>query len=153
LLDLINDILDYSKIEAGRIEVEHAPFNLTDVVIETVEILARDAAEKSIELSYFLDANLPFVILGDSTRLKQVLINLVSNAIKFTECGEVLLRIDAEVDDGALQYHIAVKDTGIGIPPEVQGKLFKPFVQADCLSLENSEARAWVSRSATAWWN
>ena len=131
LLDLINDILDYSKIEAGRIEVEHAPFNLTDVVIETLEILARAAAEKSIELSYFLDANLPFAILGDSTRLKQVLINLVSNAIKFTEGGEVLLRIDAEVDDGARHYRIAVEDTGIGILPEVQGKLFKPFVQAD----------------------
>ena len=131
LLDLINDILDYSKIEAGRIEVEHAPFNLTDVVIETLEILARAAAEKGIELSYFLDANLPFVVLGDSTRLKQVLINLVSNAIKFTEGGEVLLSIDAEVDDGARQYRIAVKDTGIGILPEVQAKLFKPFVQAD----------------------
>jgi signal transduction histidine kinase len=80
LLDLINDILDYSKIEAGRIEVEHAPFNLTDVVIETLEILARAAAEKSIELSYFLDANLPLVILGDSTRLKQVLINLQADS-------------------------------------------------------------------------
>jgi PAS domain S-box-containing protein len=131
LLDLINDILDYSKIEAGRIEVEHAPFNLTDVVIETLEILARAAAEKSIELSYFLDTNLPVVILGDSTRLKQVLINLVSNAIKFTEAGEVLLRIDAEADDGDRRYRIAVKDTGIGILPEVQSKLFKPFVQAD----------------------
>ena len=109
LLDLINDILDYSKIEAGRIEVEHAPFNLTDVVIETLEILARAAAEKSIELSYFLDTNLPVVILGDSTRLKQVLINLVSNAIKFTEAGEVLLSIDAEADDGARRYRIAVK--------------------------------------------
>ena len=129
LLDLINDILDYSKIEAGRIEVEHAPFNLTDVVIETLEILARSAAEKNIELSYFLDTNLPVVILGDSTRLKQVLINLVSNAIKFTEAGEVLLRID--VDDGGRRYRTAVKDTGIGILPEVEGRLFKPFVQAD----------------------
>jgi PAS domain S-box-containing protein len=131
LLDLINDILDYSKIEAGRIEVENAPFNLTDVVIETLEILARAAAEKSIELSYFLDTSLPAVILGDRTRLKQVLINLVSNAIKFTEAGEVLLRIDAEADEGARRYRIAVKDTGIGILPELRGKLFKPFVQAD----------------------
>ena len=131
LLDLINDILDYSKIEAGRIEVEHAPFSPNDVVIETLEMLARAAAEKSIDLSYFLATNLPLVILGDRIRLKQVLINLVSNAIKFTEAGEVLLRIDAEGDDGARRYRIAVKDTGIGIVPEVQGKLFKPFVQAD----------------------
>ena len=131
LLDLINDILDYSKIEAGRIEVECAPFSLSDVVIETLEILARAAAEKRIELSYFLDMNLPPVILGDSARLKQVLINLVSNAIKFTEAGEVLLRIDAEADDGARRYRVAVRDTGIGILPEVQRELFKPFVQAD----------------------
>ncbi len=131
LLDLINDILDYSKIEAGRIDVENAPFNLTDVVIETLEILARAAAEKGIELSYLLDTSLPAVILGDRTRLKQVLINLVSNAIKFTEAGEVLLRIDAEADEGARRYRVAVKDTGIGIPRELQAKLFEPFVQAD----------------------
>jgi PAS domain S-box-containing protein len=153
LLDLINDILDYSKIEAGRIEVEHAPFNLTDVVIETLEILARAAAEKSIELSYFLDANLPFVILGDSTRLKQVLINLVSNAIKFTEGGEVLLSIDAEVDDGAQQYRIAVKDTGIGFCRKCRRNSSSHSCKRILLSPENSEAQAWVWRSATVWWN
>ena len=131
LLDLINDILDYSKIEAGHIEVEETPFPLADVVIETLEILARAAAEKKIELSYLLDANLPPVILGDCTRLKQVFINLVSNAVKFTAHGEVLLRIGAETAEGVRRFRVAVSDTGIGIPPEVQGRLFKPFVQAD----------------------
>ena len=131
LLDVINHILDYSKIEAGHIEVEETPFTLADVVIETLEILARAAAEKKIELSYFLDANLPPVILGDRTRLKQVFINLVSNAIKFTAHGEVLLRIGAETGEGVRRFRVAVSDTGIGIPPEVQGRLFKPFMQAD----------------------
>jgi PAS domain S-box-containing protein len=131
LLDLIDDILDYSKIEAGRIDVEHASFNLADVVVETLEILARSAEEKRIKLSYFMDASLPFVLMGDSTRLKQVLINLVSNAIKFTEKGEVLLRLDAQTHAGARKLFVAVIDTGIGIPLAVQGKLFKPFVQAD----------------------
>ena len=132
LLDLINDILDYSKIEASRIEVEQAPFTLADVVVETLEILARAAADKKIEVSYLLDVNLPAVILGDSTRLKQVLINLISNAIKFTEQGDVLLRIDAQTSkEGASWLRIAVHDTGIGISPDVQERLFKPFVQAD----------------------
>ena len=131
LLALIDDILDYSKIEASRIEIEHMPFRLPDVVIETLEILARAAAEKGIELAYFIDADLPAVVLGDSTRLKQVLINLVSNAIKFTERGEVLLKVRAQVERDVPRYLVAVRDTGIGIPPEVQGRLFKPFVQAD----------------------
>ncbi len=131
LLDLINDILDYSKIEAGHIEVEKTPLTLADVVIETLEILARAAAEKKIELSYFVDANLPPVILGDRTRLKQVFMNLVSNAVKFTPQGEVLLRIGAETGEGVRRFRVAVSDTGIGIPPEVQGRLFKAFVQAD----------------------
>ena len=132
LLDLISDILDYSKIEAGRIEVEQEPFTLVDVVVEALEILARAAAEKKIEVSYFLDAKLPAVILGDSTRLKQVLINLVSNAIKFTAQGDVFLRLDVQTsEEGASWLRIAVHDTGIGISPEVQEGLFKPFVQAD----------------------
>ena len=131
LLDLINDILDYSKIEAGRIEVEHASFNLAEVVAETLEILARSAEEKRIKLSSFMEASLPFVIMGDSTRLKQVLINLVSNAIKFTEKGEILLRMDDQTHGDARRLLVAVVDTGIGIPLAVQDKLFKPFVQAD----------------------
>ena len=131
LLDLINDILDYSKIEAGRIEVEHASFNLAEVVAETLEILARSAEEKRIKLSSFMDASLPFVIMGDSTRLKQVLINLVSNAIKFTENGEILLRMEDQTHGDVRRLLVAVIDSGIGIPLAVQDKLFKPFVQAD----------------------
>jgi PAS domain S-box-containing protein len=131
LLDLINDILDYSKIEAGRIEVEHASFNLAEVVAETLEILERSAEEKRIRLSAVMDASLPFVMTGDPTRLKQVLINLVSNAIKFTEKGEILLRMDDQTHGDTRRLLIAVIDTGIGIPLAVQDKLFKPFVQAD----------------------
>ncbi len=130
LLDLINDILDYSKIEAGRIEVEHQPFHLADLVIEPLEILARPAAEKNVELSYSLDPEIPPFIVGDRMRLKQVLINLLSNAIKFTEKGEVALRVET-LREGSPLLRFSVQDSGIGMSREVLQRIFSPFMQAD----------------------
>jgi len=128
LLDLINDILDYSKIEAGHIEIEKAPFNLSDCLFEPLEMQARAAAEKGVELSCTVDPTLPHTIEGDRTRLKQVLINIVANAIKFTSVGEVRLCAEPAGND---RLRIAVIDSGIGIPESVRPRLFRPFVQAD----------------------
>ncbi len=130
LLELINDVLDYSKIDAGHIEVEQVPFVLADVVVEPLEILSPLASDKGLELSYYLDPTLPSAIVGDRTRLKQVLLNLLSNAVKFTSKGEVSLHVGREAGDNS-RVRFGVRDTGIGIAPDVQEKLFKPFVQAD----------------------
>jgi len=130
LLDLINDVLDYSKIDAGHIEVEQVPFVLADVVVEPLEILSRPASDKGLELSYYLDPTLPPAIVGDRTRLKQVLLNLLSNSVKFTSNGEVSLHV-AHESGGSHMVRFSVSDTGIGISPDVQARLFKPFVQAD----------------------
>ncbi|MFZ4779559.1 MAG: response regulator, partial [Terrimicrobiaceae bacterium] len=128
LLDLINDILDYSKIEAGRIEIEHAPFDLLEMLFEPLEILARPAAEKKIELSYSVDPALPPFVVGDRTRVKQVLLNLLSNAVKFTSEGEVSVRAEAS-DSSSIRF--LVRDSGIGMDTEIQARLFQPFMQAD----------------------
>ena len=130
LLDLINDVLDYSKIEAGRIEIEHAPFNLSEVILEPLEMLARVAADKKIKLSYSPDPVLPRIVVGDRTRLKQVLLNLLSNAVKFTEAGSISIRVGPDEDRPA-SLRFLVSDTGIGMSEEVQNRLFQPFMQAD----------------------
>jgi len=130
LLDLINDILDYSKIEAGRIEIEHAPFDLSQVIAEPLEILSGAAVEKGIKISHTLDPALPQVVVGDRTRLKQVILNLLSNAVKFTEAGEVSIRVEPDGSrPGAVRF--LVKDSGIGMSEGVQKRLFQPFMQAD----------------------
>ena len=128
LLELINDILDYSKIEAGRIELEHIPFTLVDVVVEALEILARPVAEKKIDLSYSVDNKLPPVVVGDATRLRQILLNLLSNAVKFTESGSISVMCEA-ADDTLIRF--TIQDTGIGMNEEVKERLFEPFMQAD----------------------
>lgn len=130
LLDLINDVLDYSKIEAGRIEIEQAPFNLSEVIVEPLDILARSAADKKIEMSYAPDPALPQMVIGDRTRLKQVLLNLLSNAVKFTETGAITIRVEPDRGrPGTIRF--LVSDTGIGMSEEVQKRLFQPFMQAD----------------------
>ena len=128
LLELINDILDYSKIEAGRIELEQAPFPLMDVLIEPLEIMARPAAEKGIEFSYTCDPALPPVVIGDRSRLRQILLNLVSNAVKFTKSGLVSLRTEPAGGD---VIRFIVRDSGIGMDEEALARLFTPFMQAD----------------------
>jgi len=132
LLDLINDILDYSKIEAGKIDLECADFVLEDVVMESVNLLGGPAASKGLELSCYLDPSLPQVLRGDRTRLKQILINLVSNAVKFTARGEVSVRVESFSSAGFPKgLRFCVSDSGIGMAQDVLANLFQPFQQAD----------------------
>jgi len=132
LLNVINDILDFSKIEAGQLTIESIPFDLADPVEDALGLLAEKAHVKGIELAYLIEENVPTQLVGDGHRLRQVLLNLVGNAIKFTEKGEVVLRV-TRVAERARQVTLrfAVKDTGPGIPREAQARLFQPFVQAD----------------------
>jgi two-component system, sensor histidine kinase and response regulator len=132
LLSVINDILDFSKVESGKLDLEMIEFNLYDCVGETMKTLALRAHQKELELAYDADPEVPSNLLGDPGRLRQILVNLVGNAIKFTQHGEVLVTIEKlSQDAGSVELHFKVKDTGIGIPPEKQGLLFKAFSQAD----------------------
>jgi len=154
LLAIINDILDFSKIEANRLELEAEAFNLRTCIEDTLDVVAPKAAEKNIDIAYKLDSKTPTTILGDATRLRQILLNLLSNGIKFTEKGEVVISVCAkkcsEINqedpievtvegltvkclDVSHQYEIkfTVRDTGIGIPSDRINRLFKPFSQVD----------------------
>ncbi len=132
LLDIINDILDFSKIEAGKLELENVEFNLRDTIEETAELLAERAQRKGLELAYRLPHRLPHALWGDPGRLRQILTNLVDNAIKFTERGEVVVEVTLleQGRDGVL-LRLEVRDTGIGIPPEALERVFQSFTQAD----------------------
>lgn len=132
LLGIINDILDYSKIEAGKLTIESAPFNLDTVLGNVIDINSLAAEEKNLEFLLAVDDTVPSSLVGDSLRLGQVLINLVNNAIKFTEAGEVLVKV-ACVDrtDVSVRLRFCVQDTGIGLSPEQQANLFQPFSQSD----------------------
>ncbi|HEY5379311.1 MAG TPA: ATP-binding protein [Pseudolabrys sp.] len=129
LLALIGEILDFSKIEAGRLELEAQPFALATLVEETVELLAPRAQAKGIEIASFVDDRLPRNVVGDAARLRQVLLNLAGNAIKFTERGGVALIV--EPDDGVENIRFLVRDTGIGLAPQDQARIFLDFEQAD----------------------
>ncbi len=132
LLSLLNDILDFSKIEAGQLELEEIGFDLRTLVEGVAETLAGRAEAKGLELACVLPENLPTHVRGDPGRLRQVLVNLVGNAIKFTARGEVVVQIDVESQaDDQCRLRFSVADTGIGIPKEEQGRLFERFVQAD----------------------
>jgi signal transduction histidine kinase/CheY-like chemotaxis protein len=132
LLVIINDILDYSKIEAGKIDLAPVPLNLSELVGDTMKSLAIAAHRKSLELAFHVDGEVPESLVGDAVRLRQVLVNLAGNAVKFTEKGEVVVNVSLESRElSGLKVHFAVRDTGIGIPAETQGRLFRPFEQAD----------------------
>ncbi len=160
LLTIINDILDFSKIESGKMDLECSPFDLQNSIEEALELLAPRASEKGLELAYFIEDSVPKKILGDVTRLRQILVNLLGNAVKFTESGEIVVcctarqiepvaaKISPEIINildpqplaikqgqlaGRRQYEIqfAVQDTGIGIPPDRIDRLFKAFSQVD----------------------
>ncbi|MEM9216336.1 MAG: response regulator [Cyanobacteria bacterium P01_F01_bin.150] len=141
LLTIINDILDFSKIESGKLELEEQPFSLRSCVEEAFDLLFSKAAEKKLELAYQIDNNVPDLVLGDITRLRQVLINLINNAIKFTQEGEIVARVSADPDSKSINQagHVSnkqvlqfsVSDTGIGIPPDRLDRLFNPFSQVD----------------------
>jgi len=131
LLAVINDILDYSKIEAGKIDIESAPFDVRDLVTQAVDIVAQAAGAKGLELMWEAETDVPAAITGDLTRTRQILINLLSNAVKFTPEGEVVVRIRLLRQDDAGYVAFSVSDTGIGIPPEAQTRLFQSFSQVD----------------------
>ena len=132
LLSILNDILDLSKIEAGHLEIERVEFDIDEVLDRLASIIGLKAEEKGVELVYAMPPRLPRRLLGDPTRLGQVLLNLASNAVKFTERGEVLLSVAQGVrEDGAIQLVFEVSDTGIGLKPEEIARLFQPFTQAD----------------------
>jgi signal transduction histidine kinase/DNA-binding response OmpR family regulator/integral membrane sensor domain MASE1 len=132
LLMVINDILDFSKIEAGKIDLETLEFNLRDSVEATLKTLALHCDEKGLELLCEIAPEVPEVVEGDSGRLRQILVNLLGNAIKFTAEGEVAVKVELRAEEGGnLLLHFTVSDTGVGIPPEKQKLIFDPFSQAD----------------------
>lgn len=132
LLDIINDILDFSKIEAGKVELEILDFELIAIVEATAELLAERARKKKLTLMTHVDPSIPKLLRGDPGHIRQVLLNLASNAIKFTSEGEVLIDVTQEsVDEKSVKLRFSVKDTGIGISKNTLKKLFSPFTQAD----------------------
>ena len=132
LLTIINQILDFSKIEIRKLELEQAPFDLADCIEEALQLVAPKVAGTDIELTYALDDAMPRLVVGDAARLRQVLVNLLANAIKFTPAGEVGVTVSARRLEGSRrEVHFAVRDTGIGIPKDRFDRLFKVFSQVD----------------------
>jgi signal transduction histidine kinase/HPt (histidine-containing phosphotransfer) domain-containing protein/BarA-like signal transduction histidine kinase len=149
LLTIINDILDFSKIESGKLELEHHPFELHTCLEEAMDLLTPKAAEKNLDLAYLVDDAIPNILVSDATRLRQILVNLIGNAVKFTHEGEVVIEVASsghtarsipfghEQDTDFLRHpeqwllHFSVRDTGIGIPLDRQSRLFKSFQQVD----------------------
>src|SRR6185369_13897138 len=146
-----NDVLDFSKIEAGKLELEHHPFELRACIEEALDLLSLKAAEKNLDLAYMVDDSIPRILVSDVTRLRQILVNLISNSVKFTTQGEVIVEVtpaarpakreaatESAPDRNAefthpVQWllHFSVRDTGIGIPLDKQHRLFKSFQQVD----------------------
>ena len=129
LLSLIEELLDYSKIEAGKIDLEHRPFALSAMIEEITELLAPRAQARKLEIAAFVDERLPTAVVGDAARLRQVLLNLAGNAIKFTSTGGVALIVEPGIWPNEISF--LVRDTGIGIAPEAQARIFHEFEQAD----------------------
>jgi signal transduction histidine kinase/CheY-like chemotaxis protein len=138
LLHVINDILDFSKIEAGKLDLYEEVFNLRDMLSETAKALALRAHQKDLELICHVLTKVPNILLGDAGRLRQIVVNLLGNAIKFTEAGEIILRAEVEsATEEGLCLHFSVADTGIGIPPEKLDLIFQAFSQADGSTTRN----------------
>ncbi|MBC8052295.1 MAG: response regulator [Sphingobacteriaceae bacterium] len=132
LITVINDILDFSKIESGKLELEYHDFDLRQCVEQVLDVFTNEASFKNIDLVYQIDPEVPAHIIGDSVRLRQILLNLVSNAMKFTHEGEVFINLNSEIVDNELTEVIfSVSDSGIGIPPDKLSRLFKAFSQVD----------------------
>jgi signal transduction histidine kinase/CheY-like chemotaxis protein len=132
LLVIINDILDFSKIESGRLELEKRPFDVRECIEESLDLLAPSAADKQLDLAYLVEGELPPTIIGDVTRLRQILVNLLTNGVKFTEAGEVVVTVASQArPSGRCELHFRVSDTGIGIPRDRQHRLFESFSQVD----------------------
>ncbi len=131
LLSIINDILDFSKTDSGKLELEQQPFILRDCVEEAIDLLSVQAVGKHITLNTFIEPDIPTIIISDITRLRQILVNLLGNAVKFTHDGEINLWVGRHKQGGADQLHFMVRDSGIGIPADRMDRLFEPFRQVD----------------------
>jgi two-component system, sensor histidine kinase and response regulator len=132
LLTLLNDILDFSKIEAGRLDMEVIEFNLRDSLDDAIKAISLRAQEKGLELACHILPDVPDELRGDPTRLRQIVLNLIGNAIKFTSQGEILIRVETQEENAnAAMLHFSVSDTGVGIPSEKQSSIFEAFTQAD----------------------
>ncbi len=132
LLALINDILDFSKIEAGKLELEKIPFNMRTYLGQSLKIMASKACEKRLELAYYVEPKVPEYVSGDPARFRQVLLNLVGNAVKFTDEGEIITRVSVDnKNSSGTRLHVSVQDTGIGIPENKHKSIFNAFRQAD----------------------
>lgn len=132
LLALINDVLDFSKIDAGKLELETAPFDLEEAIFDVMDMLSPLAAQKHIAMAFYYADNIPQQVIGDALRFKQILTNLISNAIKFTPDGEIIVRVRMEHDDiGQCLLHFSVQDSGIGLSGTDRKKLFESFSQGD----------------------
>ena len=131
LLGVINDVLDYSRIEAGKLSLESIPFDINQVIHKVSGVVAYKAQEKGLELLFQIEPEVTRWCIGDPMRLAQILVNLINNAIKFTETGEVVVKISAQEIDGLTSLQFNIRDTGIGIPPDRQRDLFTPFTQVD----------------------
>jgi PAS domain S-box-containing protein len=132
LLALINDILDFSKIESGHLTLEQVPVSLGDCIETALDLTAKPATTKGLDLLYWIDDEVPRTVVGDATRLRQIFVNLISNAVKFTQQGEVVVTITRrQAEDGSALLHASVRDTGIGIPADRLDRLFQVFSQVD----------------------
>src|SRR5208283_2164317 len=123
--------LDFSKVEAGKMELCASDFRLRDCIADALQTVAVRAAEKGLELTYRISPEVPEALNGDAGRLRQVIVNLVGNAVKFTASGEIAVVVEFEDRDGRVVLHVRVADTGVGVPPEKQKSVFEPFEQAD----------------------
>src|SRR5260370_37053625 len=132
VLVIINDLLDYTKIEAGKLALNPVQFDLSELMGDTLKSLAISAHSKNLELAYHIEKNVPALVVGDSVRLRQVIVNLTGNAVKFTKNGEVVVtaRLESQ-NETESKVHFTVRDTGIGVSLEAQERLFRPFEQAD----------------------
>jgi GAF domain-containing protein/CheY-like chemotaxis protein/HPt (histidine-containing phosphotransfer) domain-containing protein len=132
LLAIINDILDFSKIEAGRMELELAPFDLRECIEAVVDLIGPIAQRKGLEITYGIEPGTPETAVGDASRLRQILLNLLNNAVKFTDEGEIAVHVGADAPSAErITFHVAIRDTGIGIPRDRIGRLFQSFTQVD----------------------
>jgi len=131
LLSIINDILDFSRIESGKTELEAGPMQIKHCIEEALNLISPQAAEKDLRIRYKISGEIPETVVGDESRVRQVLINLLGNAVKFTEKGEIEVRATATRLSDSYEIHFSVRDTGIGITPETSKRLFQPFSQAD----------------------